>query len=70
MPAEFPIAVAVNGKIAGLGWTFAPKGRAQMAVVVSPRYFRPGANFVDVYKIGGQGQLELVPRTPVAADEG
>ena len=57
MAAEQPLAVAINGRIAGVGWTFQLKGKIRMAVLTSPRYFAPGRNTVEVYRIAPDASL-------------
>lgn len=43
------VAVAVNGTIAGVGETFTEEGGLQVAIMLSPHYFRDGRNEVKLY---------------------
>jgi sulfatase-like protein len=64
-PGGHPIAVAVNGRIAGTGVTFSPLGttKTSFSVFVPDTSFRDGANQVAVYEIESPTTLRLLGRT-------
>lgn len=51
--AETPrlVAVALNGRVAGAGWTYLEESRTRITVMVSSRYFVTGRNDVRVFEI-------------------
>ena len=49
------IAVALNGTIAGTGWTFVDPQGSNFAVLLSPKYLKPGNNDVTIYAIERDG---------------
>lgn len=57
-----PVAVAVNGTIAGTGWTYQDKADLKIGIMLSPRYFSPGKNHIEVYRVASAGQLTPLPR--------
>jgi hypothetical protein len=54
------IAVALNGRIAGTGWTYAGGGGTRFAVIASPRYLKAGDNEVRLYVIRDDGSLQPI----------
>jgi hypothetical protein len=49
------LAAAVNGRIGAVGRSYAATGGVRFSLLVPPRYFRPGANRVDLYRVLGKG---------------
>lgn len=60
VPMDQPIAVAVKGRIAGVGWAFGNQRR--LSVIVSPRFFERGYNDLQVLLVDDESKLRLVPR--------
>ncbi|MGH9163003.1 MAG: sulfatase-like hydrolase/transferase [Vicinamibacteraceae bacterium] len=60
--ASTPIAVALNGTIAGTGWTYRDKADVKVGIMVSPRYFSRGKNTIELYRVAAAGELIPVPR--------
>ena len=59
-------AVALNGRIAGVGSAYSAGPDVRLGVLVPPELLRAGANRVDVFSVQGQGpatRLARVPRT-------
>jgi hypothetical protein len=63
LPDGMPAAVAVNGTIAGLGWTQGRSGTI-LSVMLSPRFLQPGRNVIAVYTITAAGGL-----VPIEAED-
>jgi hypothetical protein len=57
-----PVAVAVNGTIAGTGWTYKDKADVKIGIMLSPRYFSRGKNNIEVYRVASAGRLIPLPR--------
>lgn len=53
--AGIPLAVVLNGRVAGVGQTYAEDGAVRVAVMLSPRYLRGGHNRVSVMALSGPG---------------
>ncbi len=53
------LAVALNGRIAATTWSLVSNGREHYTALVPPGAFRPGANSVAVYSVGGSSRTEL-----------
>jgi hypothetical protein len=51
------VAVAVNGRVAGLGMPIPEGGGWRFAVVASPRFFVDGRNVVEVFGVDADGRL-------------
>ena len=47
------VAVALNGRIAGVGPMFADGDAAEAAALLDPSYFRAGANTLALYRVSG-----------------
>lgn len=62
LDGEEPVAVSLNGRVAGVGWTYKQGGRIKFGIMLSPRFFVEGRNDVAVYRILGDGRLKLLPR--------
>jgi hypothetical protein len=57
-----PLAVAVNGRIAAVSWTYPFTGKARFSAIVPDSAFRPGANQVQVFEVQGSGQAASLLR--------
>ncbi len=58
------VAVALGGRVAGVGRVFTDaKGVDRIEVMVDPSFLQAGPNRLEVYQIGGGGELRLVPVT-------
>jgi hypothetical protein len=53
------LVVALNGRIAATTWSLVSNGREHYTALVPPSAFRPGANSVAVYSVGGSSRAEL-----------
>ncbi|MPY87612.1 MAG: sulfatase-like hydrolase/transferase [Luteitalea sp.] len=56
-----PVAVAVNGSIAGTGWTYEDSGDVRLGIMLSPRYFSRGRNSIEVYRVESAARLRPFP---------
>ncbi len=61
LPTSTPIAVALDGVVAGLGWTYSEGTQTQLAVMVAPRFLGRGRPRIDVYQIMPEGKLQALP---------
>ena len=57
VPLDTTVAVAVNGRIAATGRTFAYDGADRFGVMVKPSYFKRGANRIAVYTVTPEERL-------------
>lgn len=46
-----PVAVSLNGRVAGMGWTYREGTRTRITVMLAPRHFARGENEVRVFEI-------------------
>jgi hypothetical protein len=53
------LAIALNGRVVATTWSLASNGREYYTALVPPGAFRPGANSVAVYSVGGNTRTEL-----------
>ena len=59
------LALAVNGQVAAVGRSFASAGSVRYSLLVPPRYLRPDANRVELYRVLGTGPgVRLQPLGP------
>ena len=58
------VAVAINGRIAGLGSPRFDDGSWRIAVMLSPRYFKDGSNRVEVYAVDARSRLARLSVRP------
>lgn len=69
IPTGVPLAVTVNGVVAGLAETWAPgKGApAQFWSTLAPTLFRPGRNELRIYRVDGDATAPRLVPVPVSA---
>jgi hypothetical protein len=54
------LAAAVNGRVAAVGRSFESAGSIRYSMLIHPRFFRPGRNRVDIYRVlGARSAVEL-----------
>jgi hypothetical protein len=54
------LAATVNGRIAAVGRSFESAGSIRYSMLIPPRFFRPGPNRVDLYRVvGGRSAVEF-----------
>jgi hypothetical protein len=58
------LAAGVNGRIAAVGRSYAAAGSLRYSLLIPPRYFRTGANRVEVYRVLGSGSSIRLQRLP------
>lgn len=56
------LAAAVSGRIAAVGRSFSAAGSVRYSLLIPPRYFRDGANRVEVYRVRGGGSAIRLQR--------
>lgn len=57
LPAGSPVAVALNGTIAGLGWTLEGQRTPRVTVLLAPHFFRRGRNRLEIFNVTPQSRL-------------
>ncbi len=57
----WPVVVALNGTIAGVGQTYTEDGATRIAMILSPRYLVAGRNDVKVYRLKDDATLQSIP---------
>jgi hypothetical protein len=57
VPAQQPIAISVNGRVAATCRSFLFDGKTWAGAIVPPQTLQPGQNSIGIYAIGAGGQL-------------